>query len=57
MLSIFDVPDTYVIFDGNHIGSSGMCHACELAIRGNLPHITLPDPDKKPHGTFNWEAI
>lgn len=57
MLSISDVPGTHVIFDGNHVGTNGMCHACDIVIRGELPPITLPDPNKKPSGTFTWEEM
>ena len=57
MLSISDVPGTQVIFDGRHIGSNGMCHACNIAISGHLPPITLPDHTKKPSGIFTWEAM
>lgn len=57
MLSITDVPSTNVIFDGNHVGSDGMCYACKIAINEKLPPITLPNPVKKPHGTFGWTDL
>jgi len=58
ILSIDDVPDTQVIFDEKtHTGANGMTHACNIAISGNLPKITLPDPSKKPHGTFTFAEV
>jgi hypothetical protein len=43
--SISEVPRTRVIYadaDGNFVGSYGFIRACEFAIRGELPVLTLP---------------
>lgn len=46
-LSITEVPGNQVVFDDerkNFVGSDGFTRACEFAINGLLPTITLPLP-------------
>ena len=58
ILSISDVPGTQVIFNKReHVGPEGMLKACQLAAEGELPKIVLPDPTKKPYGTYSWEEV
>lgn len=58
VLSIGDVPGTQAVFEEKtHVGSMGMLLACKIAVEGRLPEITLPDPTKKPHGTYSWEDV
>lgn len=58
VLSISEVPGTQVIFDDIvHVGARGMLYACEFAVEGDFPKITLPDLDKSPHGTFTFEEV
>jgi phosphoribosylcarboxyaminoimidazole (NCAIR) mutase len=58
-LSITEVPGNQVVFDDerkNFIGSDGFKRACEFAMNGLLPTITLPSP--RPQETFSLkEAI
>lgn len=45
--SISEVPRTRVIYadeEGNFVGPYGFVRACEFAIRGELPALTLPAP-------------
>ena len=59
MLSISEVPKTQVVFEdgkGQFVGKEGFTRACELAIHGEFPEITIPEP--KPARTFTLdEAI
>jgi len=58
-LSISQVPDTQVIYSddaGTFIGSDGFRRACEFAIKGELPVLTLPEPKPQERLRFS-EAI